>query len=409
VTTPGLQLRYLADVLVSNVDKKSIENERPVRLVNYTDVYYRDRITLGLDLMRATASTDQIARFRVRPGDSIITKDSETADDIAVPAYVAESEPDMVCGYHLAIIRPHSEVDGRYLAWALRSDYVRGQYAVSANGMTRYGLTRDAIQSAVVPIPGSAIQRQIADFLDDHVTRIDNIMAARQGQVALIAEQRDSFVAKVLDLECIALPLRRVVERWVDYRGATPVKTASGVPLVTAKNIRDGVISFELSEEFIAEEDYDPWMRRGLPQPGDVLLTTEAPLGQVAQVFDTEFALAQRVILIRPMQDRLDPRWLYWFLRSPQGARELWLRATGTTAPGIKAERLRDVPIPVPALPEQRDRLVHVERTETAWRDSRRLILRSLGRLEELKRSLITAAVQGDFDVSSADGSRVAV
>jgi len=181
------------------------------------------------------------------------------------------------------------------------------------------------------------------------------------------------------------------------------------VPLVTAKNIRDGVISFELSEEFIAEEDYDPWMRRGLPQPGDVLLTTEAPLGQVAQVFDTEFALAQRVILIRPMQDRLDPRWLYWFLRSPQGARELWLRATGTTAPGIKAERLRDVPIPVPALPEQRDRLVHVERTETAWRDSRRLILRSLGRLEELKRSLITAAVQGDFDVSSADGSRVAV
>ncbi len=97
-----LPLKRIASVRVSDVDKKSVEGEPPVRLCNYTDVYYRDEIEPGQAFMVATASPEQIAAFRLQPGDVIITKDSETADDIAVPAYVRATASDLICGYHLA-------------------------------------------------------------------------------------------------------------------------------------------------------------------------------------------------------------------------------------------------------------------------------------------------------------------
>src|SRR5690606_20804429 len=81
-------LKHLAQVSVSNIDKKSVEGELPVRLVNYTDVYYGDRLTPDLELMEATATPAQVRAFRLQPGDVAITKDSETADDIGVPAYI---------------------------------------------------------------------------------------------------------------------------------------------------------------------------------------------------------------------------------------------------------------------------------------------------------------------------------
>jgi type I restriction enzyme S subunit len=94
-----------------------------------------------------------------------------------------------------------------------------------------------------------------------------------------------------------------LLDALIDYRGKTPKKTSSGVPLVTAKIIKGGrILPFD---EFIAEDDYDSWMVRGLPQPGDVVLTTEAPLGEVAQLNDTKVALAQRVVTLRGKKEYL--------------------------------------------------------------------------------------------------------
>src|SRR4051812_31824421 len=100
------RLKHIATVRISNVDKKSIEGDTPVRLCNYTDVYYRDRITRNSEFMRATATPDQRTTFALRRGDVLLTKDSETADDIGVSSYVADDLPDVLCGYHLALIRP---------------------------------------------------------------------------------------------------------------------------------------------------------------------------------------------------------------------------------------------------------------------------------------------------------------
>ncbi len=86
------RLKRACRVFPSNIDKKSYDGETPVVLCNYTDVYYNERITRAIDFMPATATTDQITKFTLRAGDTIITKDSETADDIAVAAYVTGPE-----------------------------------------------------------------------------------------------------------------------------------------------------------------------------------------------------------------------------------------------------------------------------------------------------------------------------
>jgi hypothetical protein len=106
-------LSEVCEVRVSNVDKKSEPGELPVRLCNYTDVYKNDYITDDLEFMRATASRAEIAKFGLHVGDVIITKDSETPDDIGIPALVDSTSSDLLCGYHLAMIRPAPNTGGR--------------------------------------------------------------------------------------------------------------------------------------------------------------------------------------------------------------------------------------------------------------------------------------------------------
>jgi len=110
-------LSSLADIYFSGVDKVSRPSEEPVRLCNYTDVYNNDYITAGMDFMHATATRSEVKRFGLKVGDVIITKDSETPDDIGIPAVVDSSAPDLVCGYHLAMIRTYDgKVDPTFLA-----------------------------------------------------------------------------------------------------------------------------------------------------------------------------------------------------------------------------------------------------------------------------------------------------
>ncbi|MFM5858737.1 restriction endonuclease subunit S [Aeromonas veronii] len=142
------------------------------------------------------------------------------------------------------------------------------------------------------------------------------------------------------------LPLEDCLDALIDYRGKTPVKTDYGVPLVTAKVIKGGRI--ETPTEFIAPEDYDSWMRRGIPLAGDVVMTTEAPLGEVAQLGAEQVALAQRVITLRGKTGFLDNAYLLYLLQTEEMQDQLKSRATGTTVLGIKQSELRKVRVKVP-------------------------------------------------------------
>ena len=153
------------------------------------------------------------------------------------------------------------------------------------------------------------------------------------------------------------LPLEDCMSAIIDYRGKTPTKTTFGVPLVTAKIVKGGRI--EPAEEFIAEADYEAWMRRGLPQKGDIVMTTEAPLGEVARLDGRKIALAQRVITLRGKDQLFDSGFLRYLLQSTPVQEEPKARATGTTVLGIKQSELRKVSLTLPPLPEQK-RIAHI-------------------------------------------------
>ncbi len=152
-------------------------------------------------------------------------------------------------------------------------------------------------------------------------------------------------------------PLEDCMAAIIDYRGKTPRKTSWGIPLITAKVVKGG--SIETPSEFIAPEDYEPWMRRGIPKAGDVLITTEAPLGEVAQLGFERVALAQRLIALRGKSDVLDNTFLKFLMQSVDVQDQLRARASGTTVLGIKQSELRKVSLTIPPLPEQRS-IAHV-------------------------------------------------
>ena len=143
----------------------------------------------------------------------------------------------------------------------------------------------------------------------------------------------------------------------IDYRGKTPRKTPSGVPLITAKIVKDGRIM--PPTEFIAAEGYDSWMNRGLPEPGDVVMTTEAPLGEIAQIDNRKVALGQRLITLRGKPDVLNNTYLKFAMQAAFVQNQLKARSTGTTVLGISQRELRKVEIPLPPLSEQR-RIAHI-------------------------------------------------
>ena len=189
------RLKHLATIRVSNVDKHIVDGQPAVRLVNYTDVYYNDLITPDMQLMASTTDRDKLAKFRVLVGDTIITKDSETPDDIGVPAYVNEAQPDMVCGYHLAILQP---VVGptlpKFIFYATKSSSSAAYWSSVASGLTRYGLKVDAVGSCAVAIPPLPEQRAIADYLDAETARIDTLVSKLQRQIELLTERRQAVI-----------------------------------------------------------------------------------------------------------------------------------------------------------------------------------------------------------------------
>jgi type I restriction enzyme, S subunit len=139
---------------------------------------------------------------------------------------------------------------------------------------------------------------------------------------------------------------------FIDYRGQTPSKVEQGVRLITAKNVKKGFIN-RSPEEFLSEANYRTWMTRGLPKEGDVLFTTEAPMGNAAAVrLPERFALAQRVICFRPY-GAVNPDFLVLQLLAEPFQSILDRTATGLTAKGIKAAKLKRLPVVVPPLVEQ--------------------------------------------------------
>ncbi len=245
-----------------------------------------------------------------------------------------------------------------------------------------------------------AIQGRLTDrsFEDESAdTLIERSLAAKRARLASgEMKNKKPSATDIKDIE-INIPshwARTSLDdlfQFIDYRGKTPAKTNSGVVLVTAKNVRPGFISTE-PIEYLSESSYQEWMTRGFPRIGDLLITTEAPLGNVARIEEQpSFALAQRVIDLQPFAD-INTKCAVYFMMSPLFQSLLHENSTGMTAKGIKAGKLKQLLLPLPPKKEQ-DRIVRrveelikicavlTSQIEAARRQSARLAVASVSRL----------------------------
>lgn len=172
------KLGDVASVIISNVDKKSYENEIKVKLCNFTDVYYNWAITLRDEpkLMIATATNNEICKYKLHKGDVAITKDSETKEDIGQSTLIADEISDMLLGYHCALIRPNTDkLLGAYLNAVLHTKLATRYFELNASGSgQRYTLSVDAINDFQLYLPSINEQERISKILTDIDRKIEN-------------------------------------------------------------------------------------------------------------------------------------------------------------------------------------------------------------------------------------------
>lgn len=205
-----MKLKYVADCFPSNIDKHTKEDEQQVRLCNYTDVYKNDFIINNMNLMIASASVDQIEKFSLLKGDVIITKDSETANDIAVPAFVKEDLENVVCGYHLSVLRPSSKLVGEYLFRTLQCKSINIQFELCSNGVTRVGLGVYDMKKARIPIPPINEQKLIISHIEKETSQLNQLIQTIEKEIALTQEYRTALIAEAVtgkvDVRAFVIP-----------------------------------------------------------------------------------------------------------------------------------------------------------------------------------------------------------
>lgn len=187
-------LGNIASISLSGVDKHITPGEASVRLCNYLDVYRHSRLTGAHDFSPGTATQSEVERFQLRKGDVLITKDSETPDDIGVPAVVVDDIADTICGYHLALIRPTERVNPGFLLYQFQSEVAKRHFLRTATGVTRFGLGIRAIASLPVLLPSPEEQAGIARILDSVDTAIERTWEA----VKRARELKDSLLHRLL-------------------------------------------------------------------------------------------------------------------------------------------------------------------------------------------------------------------
>ena len=193
------RLKFVSRIQFSNVDKHSFNSEMPVLLANYIDVYKNQFITNEMEFMKASASLNELKKFHLKAGDVLVTKDSETPDDIAIPALVKSTLPNLICGYHLAMLRPNGHfLDSNYLFYLYSDKKFRGKYESEANGITRFGLSQASFKDTFICMPDISEQRAISLFLEEQISKIQYLISKTQKMIELLNEYKTSLITQAV-------------------------------------------------------------------------------------------------------------------------------------------------------------------------------------------------------------------
>ena len=291
----------------------------------------------------------------LKSGDILISTSSGSKELVGKAAFV-ENDLSMTFGAFCKVIRSKICYP-KYIGHFFNSPYYRKRISASS----------------------ADEQKQISTMLD----KVSDLISLRKQQLAkldaLINARFIELFGGVEDEDTLFN-----LCTFIDYRGKTPEKTETGLPFITAKNVKMHHISFD-TQEFISKETYDKVMTRGFPRIGDVVFTTEAPLGNVCRIpyIETEFYIDQRIITMQT--ERLEPAYLEYALSSDEFKRKISEKSSGSTVTGIRSKHLEQLTIPVPPMALQEKFAAFVNQID----NSKLIVQQSLDKLEVLKKALM--------------------
>ena len=307
--------------------------------------------------------------------------------DIIMPMIGTIGNPFIVGDYNefaiknVALIKfPKDNILNKYVFYYLQSGAFERYVKAKNKGGPQKFLSLGDIRNIEIELLSLDEQENIVTIFD----KVTELIALRKQQLSKLDELvKARFVELFGDKgypEDTLLNLCNII----DYRGKTPEKVESGLPFITAKNVRMHQMNLE-PREYISKETYDKVMIRGFPKEGDVVFTTEAPLGNVCRIphFDTEFYIGQRIVTLQT--EKLEPIYLEYALSSDDFKTKYMGKSSGSTVTGIRVRLLEQLTIPVPPMELQEQFAAFVEQTEK----SKLAIQQSLDKLELLKKSLM--------------------
>lgn len=421
------RLKRACSVFPSNVDKKTYDGETPVRLCNYTDVYYNEVITAAMDFMAATATEDQIAKFTLRAGDTIITKDSETADDIAIAAHVPEDLPGVICGYHLSMVRPAPETSGAFVKRLFDSIYAKSCFAVLANGLTRVGLGQHALDNVELPFPPLPEQTAIAAFLDRETGKIDALVAEQRRLMELLKEKRQAVISHAVTRGLNpAAPLK---DSGIDWLGQVPAHWTVATVRRIVQRIEQGwspdcfgrpaepqewgVVKSGCVNRGLFMEDENKALPDNLePVPeyeireGDVLMSRASGspelVGSTAYIHQTRprLMLSDKIFRIH-LEPQMEKKFFVAVFNSRVMRSQIERAISGADglANNLPQSAMKTFFCAIPPLAEQTAIVAHLEQELAKFDTLTAEAQRAIDLLQERRTALISAAVTGQIDV----------
>lgn len=265
-----------------------------------------------------------------------------------------------ICG-----ILPNKDFHPNFLKYVLLAN--KKNYLKQAIGGAQPNISQQVIKSTYIPVIKFSEQESVVSELD----KINELIRLKK-------EQLKDFdnLAQSLFYEMFGDPVENEkgwevkklgeIYTFIDYRGKTPTKIKSGIPLITAKNVKRGFLDYTIAE-YISHQDFLQRQSRGIAQKGDLLFTTEAPLGNAAIANISVFSTGQRLIALQ-QKCELENRYVMFHMLTDYFQDVLKKHATGSTAQGIQAAKLKHIPIPLPPLPLQRlfaQRIEQIEREKS--------------------------------------------
>ncbi len=415
-------LGSIAEIRVSNVDKKIVAGERPVRLCNYMDVYANSYVEDGMSFMEASATDREISSFALRKGDVLITKDSESPDDIGIPAVVDGAGPDLVCGYHLAILRPDQDVvDPAFLMKQLETASSTKFFGARAAGSTRYALslrTMHELPIRIAPRDAQAKIARILRLLDGQIEQTEALIAKQErvragllqdlftrgvDQNGALRPPREEAPDLYHQTELGWLPkgwdatrvgsLFELIYRYPTYYGISYVE--SGVPEVRGELILDNG-TLASSPRFISSETAARFPKIRL-ELSDIVMSVRGTIGKFATVSEDYVGgvITANLLRLKP-RSAVRSDFLMHLLKSSFFQERLETACSQTTIRTIQMPAFCDILVPMAPEPEQTE-LALILNAIRAQIESEVL---SLEKLRALKSALMQDLLTGRVSVA---------